>query len=271
VPIDAAVYADGGGGTTCARALDAIKHDASNVVIAVRNIRRIIASSRSAACSKKACRDLLADREAAFPTAGKPPSFRARTCGTSAALERGMTRLASPLALVLLVVALVVAPAAAHAQSAELEAPRTTRSHATHQARDIGLIAGGIGMIAGGWIANMLVGSLGGWHDGNDCSLDFAGGCMRTPSVFDPAWSDFRTDSAIPLVGPILQATVRPAGDDLWPVWLTIDEILQIGGLALLIAGAALMPGDSAPSTPSLAVMPMLSPSTVGLTVGGTF
>jgi hypothetical protein len=148
------------------------------------------------------------------------------------------------------------------------------------------LIASGAGAFVVGWIASMIVGGLAGWHGPSrtchyepppptGCSI---GGCPSgstvcdwTPSSYDPQWGDFRTYAFVPLVGPILQAEHEPAGNDSWPGWLVVDSVVQFAGLTALIVGVVLRVQHPSSSTPSVALLPSLTPSSTGLVLAGVF
>jgi hypothetical protein len=137
-----------------------------------------------------------------------------------------------------------------------------------HGSPRVALIASGTGLLLGGWVGNMIVGSLGGWHAGHSCAFSISDSCTSTSSSFDPAWSDFRIASVIPVVGPIAQGFALPDASNGWPVFLAIDGVLQVGGLALLIAGLATS-GDENDEGPPVTVAPVVTSTSVGMVVGG--
>lgn len=139
-----------------------------------------------------------------------------------------------------------------------------------HHSRPTGLMIGGIAMFAGGWIAGLLIGVFGGYHD-RSCIDLWGGGCSLPPGTsWDPAWDNFRASSLVPLIGPWIQLAVKPPSDDGWPEWLVADGLLQAAGFAMMIAGIVIFDEAGEQGT-SVTVVPSVAPGQAGLTAVGRF
>ncbi|MEC7518868.1 MAG: hypothetical protein VYE22_03330 [Myxococcota bacterium] len=92
-----------------------------------------------------------------------------------------------------------------------------------------GLLGPGIGLLVGGYVAEIFVGLFGGLAMGFDSAV--------TGSSYDG--NAFFYSSLIPVAGPIAQMAVVDF-DDGWMPWLLLDTILQVGGLTMIILGAAI-------------------------------
>ncbi|MBX7194302.1 MAG: hypothetical protein K1X94_19760 [Sandaracinaceae bacterium] len=147
--------------------------------------------------------------------------------------------------------------------------PQTTAARAHVP---VALIAGAA-VLGGGWILDIVTGALGGYHDRTCVDLGALGGCSGPGGpAFDPAWSDFRAFSLVPIAGPWVQLALLPDTNNLWPFWLVLDGLVQAGGLVALLAGAI----DEAtrgggPPTRQLRVAAWMSREQVSLAVHGAW
>lgn len=143
------------------------------------------------------------------------------------------------------------------------DAPPVAPPRRGHQ-REAGYLIGGAVSFGVGWIFNILFGLFAGYHT---CVL---GTCS---SSFDPAWDGFRAASVLPIAGPWVQLAVRPNADaDLWDEWLILDGILQgVGAIFMFVGIGIFASGEDEPAEPAVTLMPLLSPSTAGLSLAGRF
>lgn len=138
--------------------------------------------------------------------------------------------------------------------------------------RETGLLISGAVILGVGWITAALIGLFGGYED-RSCLSGW--GCTPPPpggTSWRPAWDNFRATSLLPLVGPWIQLAVKPEGDDMWPVWLIANGVIQATGAVLLAVGIALFDGsgDREEGTTAL-VLPDVGMDRAGVTLLGTF
>ena len=139
------------------------------------------------------------------------------------------------------------------------------------QGRETGLLISGAVILGVGWITAALIGLFGGYED-RSCLSGW--GCTPPPpggTSWRPAWDNFRATSLLPLVGPWIQLAVKPEGDDMWPVWLIANGVIQATGAVLLAIGIAVFDGSGDEAAPTALVVPDLGMDRVGLTLLGTF
>jgi hypothetical protein len=128
------------------------------------------------------------------------------------------------------------------------------------------LIAPGIGMLAGGYVLNLVTGLLGGVHV---CFNIGVTSCDPPPPT---SWSAFNAWSVVPVIGPWAQLAAFPEalGDNPgWIAWLVTMGALEAAGLTLLIVGLA-TPQPSR-RRDALSVLPSVRGDGAGLTVLGAF
>jgi len=141
----------------------------------------------------------------------------------------------------------------------------------THHRISGGLLGGGIGMLAGGWVLTWISGLVVGIGGAVGCGLSTSscGGWSSSGvnGFFDWGW--------VPLLGPWVQmGYLWNNADGGIYAWLGFEGLLQAGGLVMIIFGA--LGSDVTeyqPVAPGYAfrVRPMLSTTTQGLTAELTF
>lgn len=129
----------------------------------------------------------------------------------------------------------------------------------------VGLLGGGIGMLAGGYLGSVLTtaisGLIGAFSVG---SSGYSSSDLNNYFIF----------GYIPIIGPWVQlGFVPPNTDGGLYAWLVVEGLLQAGGLTMLIFGAI---GDEVVDYRPIAgvevhLRPMLSASTQGLSATVTF
>ncbi len=127
-----------------------------------------------------------------------------------------------------------------------------------------GLLGGGIGMFAGGYVISifttLFTGIIGAFGTGVSYTRD--------------ALDNYVTFGFIPLIGPWVQmGFVPPFADEGLYAWLAFEALLQAGGLTMLIFGAL---GEEYTSFEPIAgvdlqLRPMLSATAQGLITTATF
>lgn len=132
-----------------------------------------------------------------------------------------------------------------------------------------GLLGGGIGLLAGGWVLEIvttLVTTVGG---AIGCAVS-AGCSWITSGNFDTySWSGY-----VPLIGPWIQmATLWNNADGGMYGWLAAEGLIQLGGLTMIIFGA--IGEDSVEWQPvaglDIQFAPMLSGTTQGVSATARF
>lgn len=131
----------------------------------------------------------------------------------------------------------------------------TTRHHVSG-----GLLGGGIGLLAGGWVISGVSGLFAALFGSVGCAFGGSGSCFDASAFMGWGW--------IPVIGPWGQmGYVWPNADTGMYAWLAIEGALQAAGLVMLIFGA--VGEDSVELTPvpgyAIRIQPMLSATTQGL------
>jgi hypothetical protein len=121
-----------------------------------------------------------------------------------------------------------------------------------------GLLGGGIGMLAGGWVASIFTTLFTG--------IVFSFGTSSAYTSSD--LNNYVTFGFIPLIGPWVQMGFLPGSTDTGAyVWYAFEGLLQVGGLIMLIFGA--IGEDAVEYTPApgyaFNLRPMISPTVQGL------
>ncbi len=140
----------------------------------------------------------------------------------------------------------------------------TTRHHISG-----GLLGGGIGLLAGGWLLTWVTGTIVVVGGAVGCGL--GGGCSWTS---DGSASAFFNWSWVPVLGPWVEmGYLWPNADVGMFAWLAVEGLIQAGGLVMLIFGA--IGEDSVVLEPApgyaLRVSPMVTASAQGLSAELTF
>lgn len=136
-----------------------------------------------------------------------------------------------------------------------------------------GLLGGGIGLLAGGWVAS--------WFTGLVVTVFGAVGCAFSGSVGSSscAWTSSTADnfwawSWVPVLGPWVQMgyTWNNADVGIY-AWLAVEGLLQAGGLTMLIFGALGEEQTVLEPAPgyALSIQPIVSPSVQGLSARLSF
>lgn len=95
-----------------------------------------------------------------------------------------------------------------------------------------GLIGPGIGLLAGGYVLNILVTGIGAAVIAAEDSIDGSSSTLA---------DEFFYTGLIPAAGPWVQLAIMLAdGREDWGPWLVLDGILQTAGLTMIILGAAI-------------------------------
>ncbi len=129
-----------------------------------------------------------------------------------------------------------------------------------------GLLGGGIGLFAGGWVASILTTAVTG--------LIGAFGAAFGSGYSASDLNTYFTFGYVPIIGPWVQMGFAPPNTDggLY-AWLAVEGLLQAGGLTMLIFGAI---GEEVTDFRPVAgvdvhLRPILSASTQGLSATVTF
>ena len=94
-----------------------------------------------------------------------------------------------------------------------------------------GVIGGGIGLLAGGYVANIVISGIG--------AIFIAAGDAITEE--DTIADEFFYSSLVPVLGPWIQLGIMQSyGYEGWAPWMIINGVLQAGGLTMIILGATL-------------------------------
>jgi hypothetical protein len=132
-----------------------------------------------------------------------------------------------------------------------------------------GLLGGGIGLLAGGWLVEIistLVTTIGG---AVSCAASFGCSWATSGNFSTYSWSGY-----VPLIGPWIQmGTLWNNADGGMYAWLAVEGLLQAGGLTMLIFGAL---GEDVMEWQPIAgldlqLAPALSATSQGLAVTGRF
>lgn len=126
-----------------------------------------------------------------------------------------------------------------------------------------GLLGGGIGLLAGGWLISWISGTV--VVVGGAVGCGIGGGCAWTAGGASSAFFNW---SWVPIIGPFVQMgyTWENADAGIY-AWLAFEGLLQAGGLVMLIFGALGEETIEYQPVPgyALRVMPMVSASTQGI------
>jgi hypothetical protein len=128
-----------------------------------------------------------------------------------------------------------------------------------------GLLGGGIGLLAGGWVLSIVTGLVESVALAFGCAF---GGCSSGDSSSVLGWG------FVPLIGSLVQLAYFPGSADTGLyAWHITESVLQIGGLIMLIFGA--IGEETTEMTPvqgyALNVQPIVTGSSAGLAATLTF